>query len=130
MHGAPQQPQVQQTVRVRVQVIDLESFTLDLIVPTYLPARDLTQRVARDAGLEAYWPDGRRRLYWLRARGRLLGDEDKLEQLGVVDGELVYLLPEPPSGSGVVEQTPDHPENRGYAGKGVFALLGSISSLI
>lgn len=130
MHGAPQQQQPQQTVRVRVQVIDLESFTLDLVVPTYLPARDLTQRVARDAGLEAYWPDGRRRLYWLRARGRLLGDDEKLEQFGVVDGELVYLLPEPPAGSGVVEQTPDFPENRGYAGKGVFALIGSVMSLI
>ena len=47
-----------QTVTVRVQVIDMESFTLDLRVPNYLPARDLTQRIARDAGLEAHWADG------------------------------------------------------------------------
>jgi uncharacterized ubiquitin-like protein YukD len=128
--GSPQQGEVQQTVQVRVQVIDLESFTLDLQVPTYLPARDLTQRVARDAGLEAYWSDGRRRLYWLRARGRLLRDEEKLQDLGVVNGELVYLLPEPPAGSGVVEQTPDFPETRGYAGKGIFALLSSVFGLV
>ncbi len=131
MHAQqPPQQQGPQTVRVRVQVIDLESFTLDLVVPTYLPARDLTQRVARDAGLGAHWPDGRRRQYWLRARGRLLGDDEKLEQLGVVDGELVYLLPEPPGGSGVVEQVPDYPETRGYPGKGIFALLGSILGIV
>ena len=28
-----------QTVQVRVQVIDIRSFTLDLVLPTYLPAR-------------------------------------------------------------------------------------------
>ena len=49
-----------QVVTVRVQVVDMQPFTLDLQVPTYLPARDLTQRIARDAGLNAYWTDGRR----------------------------------------------------------------------
>lgn len=116
-----------QTVAVRVQVIDVRSFTLDLVLPMYLPARDLTQRVARDAGLNAFWPDGRRRLYWLRARGRLMGEEERLMDLGVVPQELIHLLPEPPPGSGVVEQVPDYPENRGYAGKGVWALLGSLA---
>lgn len=116
----------QQTVHLRVQVVDLKSFTLDLQVPTYLPARDLTQRIARDAGLSAYWEGGRRRLYWLRARGRLLQDEETLGALGVVDGELVYLLPEPPPGSGVAEQVPDYPATRGYAGKGTLALVGSL----
>lgn len=120
----------QQTVQVRVQVIDMNSFTLDLRVPTYLPARDLTQRIARDAGLDAYWPDGRRRLYWLRARGRLLQDNENLGDLGVINGELVYLLPEPPAGSGVLEQPPDYPENRGYAGKGTVTLLGSVLTVI
>ncbi len=124
MQVAGHQPQ--QTVILRVQVIDLNSFTLDLQVPTYLPARDLTQRVARDAGLGAYWEDGRRRLYWLRARGRLLQDDENLADLGVIDGELVYLLPEPPHGSGVVEQVPDYPPVRGYAGKGTFAVLGAL----
>lgn len=116
----------QQTVQVRVQVVDMNSFTLDLRVPTYLPAKDLTQRVARDAGLDAYWPDGKRRLYWLRARGRLLQDNENLGDLTVINGELVYLLPQPPAGSGVLEQPPDYPENRGYAGKGTLALIGSV----
>jgi len=120
----------QQTVQVRVQVIDMNSFTLDLRVPTYLPARDLTQRIARDAGLDAYWPDGRRRLYWLRARGRLLQDGENLGDLAVINGELVYLLPEPPAGSGVLEQPPDYPENRGYAGKGTLTLLGTVFGVI
>jgi hypothetical protein len=120
----------QQTVRVRVQVVDMKSFTLDLELPTYLPARDLTQRVARDAGLNAFWTDGRRRLYWLRARGRLLQDEETLGDLGVIDQELVYLLPEPPQGSGVLEQVPDYPENRGYTGKGTLTLLGSVAGVM
>ncbi len=121
------QPAQQQTVTIRVQVIDLNAFTLDLQVPTYLKARDLTQRVARDAGLTAHWDGGRRRLYWLRARGRLLGDEETLADLGVIDGELVYLLPEPPAGSGVVEQPADYPKSHGYVGRGTLALIGSLA---
>jgi uncharacterized ubiquitin-like protein YukD len=113
-------------VVVRVQVIDLKSFVLDLQVPTYLPARDLTQRIARDAGLDAYWPDGKRRLYWLRARGRLVADDEKLQDLGVINGELVYLLPEPPAGSGVVEQPPEYPETHPYLGAGWAMLFGSL----
>ena len=115
----------QNVVRVRVQVIDLKSFILDLQVPTYLPARDLTARVARDAGLEAFWPDRRRRLFWMFARGRLLRDEERLSDVGVIHGELVYLLPEPPPDSGVVEQVPEYPETRDYAGAGWLALGGS-----
>jgi hypothetical protein len=115
-----------QTVQLRVQVVDVTSFTLDLVVPTYLPARDLTARIARDAGLESHWSDGRRRLYWLRARGRLLTDDENLGALGVVPGELVYLLPEPPAGSGVHEHRPDYPETHAYAGAGILTLLGSI----
>ncbi len=121
MDVLPGQPD--QTVHLRVQVVDMKSFTLDLQVPTYLPARDLTQRVARDAGLEAHWPDGRRRLYWLRARGRLVTDDETLAELNVVNGELVYLLPEPPAGSGVLEQEPDYPQNRGYPGKGLVNIV-------
>lgn len=121
-----QQTIEEHTVHLRVQVVDMHSFTLDLQVPNYLPARDLTQRVARDAGLFSHWPDGRRRLYWLRARGRLVQDHEALRDLGVVPGELVYLLPEPPAGSGVMEQPPDYPRNEGYSGKGLFALFTSI----
>ena len=116
-----------QTVTVRVQVVDMQPFTLDLQVPTYLPARDLTQRIARDAGLDAYWSGGRRRLYWLRARGRLLEDGETLSELSVIDGELIYLLPEPPAGSGVMERPPAYPENRGYRATGLMALIMRLS---
>ncbi len=122
--------QDRQTVTVRVQVIDMESFTLDLQLPTYLPAHDLTQRIARDAGLDAHWADGRRRLYWLRARGGLVNDETTLADLGVIDGELVYLLPEPPAGSGVLEQTPDYPRTHGYAASGTVKLLVSLCAML
>lgn len=101
------------TVRLRVQVIDTDPQILDLQVPTYLLARDLTQRIARDAGLTPYWPNRTRREYRLRARGRMLDGAEKLDALGVIDGELVYLLPEPPDDQ-VVEHTPELPERRGH----------------
>lgn len=113
-------------VNVRVQVIDVKAFTLDLQVPTYLPSRDLTQRIARDAGLDAYWPDRTRRLYWLRARGRLMTEEERLSDLGVINGELVYLLPQPPKGSGVIEQTPEYPVTHDYPAAGWLTVIGSL----
>jgi len=116
-----------QTVTIRVQVVDMKPFLLDLTVPTYLPARDLTQRIARDAGLDAYWQDGRRRLYWLRARGRLMGEDETLSELGVINSELVYLLPEPPEGTGVMERPPDYPVNVGYRAKGTVALISALA---
>jgi hypothetical protein len=122
----PQSP----TVTIRVQVIDLRSFTLDLQVPSYLPASDLTQRIARDAGLDAFWPDGRRRQYYLRARGHLLAAHERLSDLGVQQGELVYLLPEPPPSSGIVEREPELPAVRGYVGHGVPALVLSIGMVL
>lgn len=115
---AHQAPKDARTVKVRVQIIDMEPFTLDLVVPTYLPASDLTQRIARDAGLGATWPDGTRRLFWLRARGRVMRDEERLDDLGVIRDELVHLLPQPPPGSGVQERPPEYPENKGYAAAG------------
>jgi hypothetical protein len=115
---------------VRVQVIDMQPQLLQLQLPTYLPARDITQRIARDAGLTAHWQDKRRRLYWIEARGRLLGENETLADLGIVNHELIYLLPEPPAGSGVAEQVPQYPENRGYAGKGVAAVAGSLFVLL
>lgn len=115
---------------VRVQVIDLQPFSLDLVIPTYLPVRDLTQRMARDAGLGGYWPDGTRREYWLRARGRLLQPEEKLQELGIVPHELLHLLPQPPAGSGLEERTPEYPPNLGYAAAGnvnvALGLLGVV----
>ena len=101
-----------------MQVIDMEPFALDLVVPTYLPASDLTQRIARDAGLGAYWEDGTRRLFWLRARGRVMLDHERLDELGVIAHELVHLLPQPPPGSGIQERPPEYPKNKGYAAAG------------
>lgn len=122
-------PQDAGTVAVRVQVIDVEPFALDLVVPTYIPAKDLTQRVARDAGLGAYWEDGTRRLFWLRARGRVMGEEEKLQDLGVIPGELLHLLPQPPLGSGVMERPPEYPETHPYAGAGWVPVLSSMAML-
>jgi uncharacterized ubiquitin-like protein YukD len=113
------------TVAVRVQVIDVESAALDLVVPTYLPAKDVTQRIARDANLGAYWPDGSRRQFWIRARGRLLGPEERLQDLGVLNGELIHILPQPPEGSGVIERTPEYPKNKGYRGGNMVVMIGS-----
>jgi hypothetical protein len=42
-----------QTLQVRVQVVDIQSSNLELVLPAFLPAGDLSQRIARDAGLEA-----------------------------------------------------------------------------
>lgn len=115
---ASQVPRDAGTVAVRVQIIDLQPFSLDLVLPTYLPARDLTQRVARDAGLGGYWPDGTRREYYLRVRGRLLQAEEKLQELGVVPHELLHLLPQPPPGSGLEERPPEYPATHPYAAAG------------
>ena len=120
MNGGPRDAG---TVPVRVQVIDLEPFSLDLVVPTYLAASDLTQRVARDAGLGGYWPDGTRREYYLRARGRLLNPDEKLQDLGIVPNELLHLLPQPPPGSGLEERPPEYPVTHGYAAAGNLNVL-------
>jgi hypothetical protein len=93
-----------QTIQVRVQVVDVHPSTLELVLPAFLPAGDLSQRIARDAGLEAFTEDGRRRTFWLRARGRVLEDKETLADLKIIRHELLHLLPEPPAGSGVVEQ--------------------------
>jgi hypothetical protein len=119
-------PQDAQSIPVFVQVIDMEPFSLELAVPSYLPARDLTQRIARDAGLGAYWEDGTRRNFYLRARGRLMEEEERLEDLGVVPYELVHLLPQPPEGSGVAERAPEYPPNRGYSGAGNLNVAGGL----
>lgn len=124
-------PQEAGTVPVHVQVLEVEPFSLDMVVPTYLPARDLTQRVARDAGLGAYWEDGTRRRHWLRVRGRLLEDHERLDDVGVVPHELLHLLPQPREDSGLVERPPEYPPNRGYSGAGnlnvAVGLLGVLA---
>ncbi len=95
---------VAQTLLLRVQVVDVKSATLNLQLPTFLPAKDLSQRIARDAGLQAHWPDGSRRQYWLRARGRILEPNETLASLSIVSHELLHLLPEPPADTDVIEQ--------------------------
>lgn len=92
------------TLQVRVQVVDIQPSNLELMLPAFLPAGDLSQRIARDAGLEAFTEDGRRKTFWLRARGRVLEENETLADLNIIDHELLHLLPEPPLDSGVVEQ--------------------------
>jgi hypothetical protein len=92
------------TVPVRVQVIDLEPRLVDIVVPTYLKSEDLTQRIARDVGLGGWWEDGTRRVFHLRARGRVMRPDERLEDVGVVSYELLHLLPEPRPGSPVQER--------------------------
>lgn len=101
-----QAPRDAETVPVRVQVIDLQPRVVDVVVPTFLNAEDLTQRIARDVGLGAWWEDGTRRTFWLRARGRVLRADERLVDLGVVPYELLHLLPEPPPGAQVQERAP------------------------
>lgn len=107
-----------------MQVIDVEPFALDMVLPAYLPASDLTQRVARDAGLGAYFEDGSRRTYYLRARGRLLRPEEKLQDLGIVPDELLHLLPEPAQGEGLRERPPEYPPPQGSRAAGSIQALG------
>ncbi|MCA9568717.1 MAG: hypothetical protein KC656_12785 [Myxococcales bacterium] len=124
MHRAPQDAE---TVTVHLQVVDIDPKQLTLTLPAYLPAADLSQRIARDAELEAFWPDKSRRIYYLRARGRLMQPTERLKDLGIVNGELLHVLPEPPKDSGIVERPPEYPPNKGYAGAGnanmAFALF-------
>jgi len=119
------------SVPVYVQVIDRESELLPLTVPVYLPVRDLTTRVARDAGLEAFWPDGRRRSFHLRARGRLLLPDETLQDLDIVDHELLHLLPEPPTGGGIVERPARYgaPRERPGWRRGVGVALAAVGLL-
>ncbi|MBX2797758.1 MAG: hypothetical protein KTR31_08825 [Myxococcales bacterium] len=118
------------TVSVHVQVIDLQPRMLEMVVPTYLDAEDLAQRVARDAGLGAYWEDGTRRAYYLRARGRLLQRQEKLQELGIVAGELLHLLPEPPREAALAERPPTYPEARGYPASGTWAIGSSLTAVV
>ncbi len=124
------QPSEAGTVAVHVQVIDAEPFALDMVVPTYLSVEDLTTRVARDAGLGAYWEDGTRRAFYLRARGRLLEPHEKLEQLGIVPNELLHLMPQPPADAGLQERPPEYPPTRGYPAAGNLSVLSSVLGML
>lgn len=108
----------QNTVSLRVQVIDMEPQILDLRLPIFLKSSDLSQRIAREAGLQSYWPDRTRKLYALRARGRLLQPNETLGDLGVINNELLYILPQIRPGSSLLEQQPEYPaESVHKAGK-------------
>ncbi|MCB9675046.1 MAG: hypothetical protein H6737_08010 [Alphaproteobacteria bacterium] len=129
MQHIAQAPRDAQTVPVNVQVIDMTPKALDLILPAYLPASDLTQRIARDADLEAFWPDGKRRIFYLRARGRLMQPTERLQDLGVVPYELLHILPEPPE-PGVLERPPEYPPNKGYAGAGNLNVAAGLAVML
>ena len=113
----------EKTIQVRIQIIDIKPQVLDVRVPVYLKAADLSQRIARDAGLQAFWPNRRRKLYWMRARGRLMHEDETLESMGVIDNELIYLLPQPLPEMGVVEQDPEYPQFNNYLGQGIPLLV-------
>ena len=81
---------------LRVQVVDVPGGHLTLTLPRYLPAVELVQRIAGDAGLARFGADGDRRAFVLVARGRVLQSDDTLGAAGVQDGELVHLLPDGP----------------------------------
>jgi hypothetical protein len=111
------------TVQIRVQVVDVEPAALDMIVPTYITAGDLSRRIAIDGNLGAFWPDGTRRLFWIRARGRILVEQEKLDDLGVVNGELIHILPQPPANSGVIERVPAIAPRPKGTGKSIFRMI-------
>ena len=113
----------QNTVVLRIQVIDMEPQTLDLTLPDYLPASDLSQRIARDAGLKPYWPNNTRKHYQLRARGRLMQRNETLKDLNVVDNELIYILPQIRPNTQVQEQYPEYPEETNYIAGALSVIL-------
>ena len=119
-------------VHLRVQVIDMQPQTLKLTLPVYLKASDLSQRIARDAGLQQYWPDRTRKQYALRARGRLLQPQETLKDLKVINDELIYILPHIRPNTPVGEQFPDYPDETTYAAgaTGVLILLSFFALLI
>lgn len=119
------------TITIRLQVIGPEPRSLDVEVPTYLTAADLSHRVATDVGLPALWPDNTRRRYWFRVRGRVMRDDEKLEQLGVVPYELVHMLPEPPQRTVVAERTPEYPNTHEWLAAGYAnALSGGALAML
>ncbi len=117
-------------VRLRIQVIDIEPRQLDVTVPKYIPVSDLSQRVVRDAGMMSHWPNRFRRHYYVHARGRMLDHSETLESVGLVDGELIYLLPQPDAALGVLEQNPEYPEVKPYLGQGMVQLMLSLCAVL
>lgn len=117
-------------VRLRIQVIDINPRQLDVTVPKYIPVSDLSQRVVRDAGMMSHWPNRFRRHYYIHARGRMLDPAETLESVGLVDGELIYLLPQPDAQLGVLEQNPEYPEVKPYLGQGMAQLMLSLSGML
>ena len=117
-------------VRLRIQVIDIEPRQLDVTVPRYIPVSDLSQRVVRDAGMQSHWANRFRRHYYIHARGRMLDHSETLESVGLVDGELIYLLPQPDAQLGVLEQNPAYPEVKPYLGQGLVQLMLTLLAVL
>ena len=117
-------------VRLRIQVIDIEPRQLDVTVPRYIPVSDLSQRVVRDAGMQSHWANRFRRHYYIHARGRMLDHSETLESVGLVDGELIYLLPQPDAQLGVLEQNPAYPEVKPYLGQGLTQLMLTLFAVL
>lgn len=117
-------------LRLRIQVIDQNPQQIDVSVPQYIPVSDLSQRVIRDAGMQSHWTNRLRRHYYIFARGRMLDPKETLESVGLVDGEVIYLLPQPDAKLGVIEQNPEYPEVTPYLGQGIPQLLLTLSGVL
>ena len=117
-------------LRLRIQVIDQHPQQIDVSVPQYIPVSDLSQRVIRDAGMQSHWVNKLRRHYYIFARGRMLDASETLESIGLIDGEVIYLLPQPDARVGVVEQNPEYPEVKPYLGQGIQQLLLTLGALL
>jgi len=120
----------QNTVLLRVQVIDMEPKKLDLRLPLFLRASDVSQRIAREAGLQTFWPDNTRKLYALRARGRLLHPDETLGNLQIMDNELLYILPQIRPNTPLQEQYPEYPVETNYAAGALSILCIQISVIM
>jgi hypothetical protein len=60
----------------------------------------------------------------------MLEHSETLESVGLVDGELIYLLPQPDAQLGVLEQNPEYPEVKPYLGQGLTQLMLSLFAVL
>ena len=80
--------------------------------------------------MQSHWANRFRRHYYIHARGRMLDHSETLESVGLVDGELIYLLPQPDAQLGVLEQNPAYPEVKPYLGQGLTQLMLTLFAVL
>ena len=69
----------QQTIQVRIQVIDMKPQVLDLRVPVYPKHLIYHSGLSVMPAWSLFGPNRKKKLYWMRARGRLLQDHETLQ---------------------------------------------------